>query len=184
MDSLLINSSQPAILLTHSQSGAFGWEIADARPALVKTVIALEPAGPPFMNAIVPPIGPARPFGVTEHPLTFRPPVTSASDIQPVVFNNIPNVTCLEQPAPARQLVTLSKIPIVVITSESSYHSLYDNCTVHFLRQAGVPVKHLQLPELGIRGNGHMMFMEKNGLEIAEKVVEKWIQEVISEWYV
>ncbi|KAL0063083.1 hypothetical protein AAF712_009990 [Marasmius tenuissimus] len=180
----LLDRIGPVVLLTHSQSGPFGWEIADARPALVKTVIALEPQGPPFMNVIFPPIGPARPFGVSDQPLTFHPPVNTTSDLQRVVFNNITNVTCLEQAAPAKQLINLAKIPIAVVTSESSYHALYDNCTVHFLQQAGVPVKHLQLPELGIRGNGHMMFMEKNGLEIAEKVVEKWIDEVIRKWYV
>ncbi|KAL0576505.1 hypothetical protein V5O48_005480 [Marasmius crinis-equi] len=173
----LLDRIGPVILLTHSQSGPFGWVIADARPSLVKTVIALEPMGPPFMNVIFPPIGPARPFGITESPLTFSPPVNSASDLQPAVFNSIPNITCFEQAEPAKQLVNLAKIPIAVVTSESSYHAMYDNCTVRFMQQAGVGVKHLNLPEFGIRGNGHMMFMEKNGLEIAEKVVERWIQE-------
>jgi pimeloyl-ACP methyl ester carboxylesterase len=38
-------ASGPAILLTHSQSGTFGWLVADARPALVKAIVALEPSG-------------------------------------------------------------------------------------------------------------------------------------------
>src|SRR5260370_8591889 len=37
----------PAILLTHSQSGAMGWPIADKRPNLVKAIVAVEPSGPP-----------------------------------------------------------------------------------------------------------------------------------------
>lgn len=36
---------------------------------------------------------------------------------------------------------------------------------------------HVYLAEVGIRGNGHMMFMEKNGLQIANQVVQKWITE-------
>src|SRR3989442_9614422 len=36
--------------LTHSQSGPHGWEVADAVPALVKAIIAVEPNGPPFYN--------------------------------------------------------------------------------------------------------------------------------------
>src|SRR5579862_8448393 len=44
----LLEKIGPAILLTHSQSGPFGWEIADSRPQLVKGVVAIEPNGPPF----------------------------------------------------------------------------------------------------------------------------------------
>jgi pimeloyl-ACP methyl ester carboxylesterase len=42
----LLDRIGPAIILTHSQSGPFGWLIADARPKLVKAVVAVEPAGP------------------------------------------------------------------------------------------------------------------------------------------
>jgi hypothetical protein len=42
---------------------------------------------------------------------------------------------------------------------------------VDYLRQAGVEVEHLKLGEEEIHGNGHMFFMEKNNLEIAERVV-------------
>ena len=38
----------PVILLTHSQGGAFGWLIADARPNLVKAIVTVEPAAPPI----------------------------------------------------------------------------------------------------------------------------------------
>ena len=40
----LLDKIGPAIVLTHSQSGAFGWLIADARPSLVKAIVAIEPA--------------------------------------------------------------------------------------------------------------------------------------------
>ncbi len=43
----LLDRIGPAILLTHSQSGAFGWPIADARPDLVKAIVAVEPSGAP-----------------------------------------------------------------------------------------------------------------------------------------
>jgi pimeloyl-ACP methyl ester carboxylesterase len=48
----LLDKIGPAIVLTHSQSGSFGWLIADARPRLVKAIVAIEPAGPPFENTI------------------------------------------------------------------------------------------------------------------------------------
>src|ERR1700724_2098300 len=43
----LLDKIGPAILLTHSQAGAFGWPVADARPDLVKAILAIEPNGPP-----------------------------------------------------------------------------------------------------------------------------------------
>ncbi len=48
----LLDKIGPAIVMTHSQSGAIGWPIADARPKLVKGIIAAEPSGPPFANAV------------------------------------------------------------------------------------------------------------------------------------
>lgn len=62
-----------------------------------------------------------------------------------------------------------------MVTSESSYHSIYDGCTVEYLAKAGVNVEHIRLEEVGIHGNGHMMFLEKNGVQIAENVIDKWI---------
>jgi hypothetical protein len=50
----------------------------------------------------------------------------------------------------------------------------YLESTVAFLRQAGVEVKFLELESVGIRGNGHFMFMELNNLVVAERV-EEWV---------
>ena len=46
----LLDKIGPAILLTHSQAGAFGWPVADARPDLVKAILGVEPNGPPFYD--------------------------------------------------------------------------------------------------------------------------------------
>lgn len=46
----LLDRIGPAIILTHSQSGPFGWLIGDARPKLVKAIVAAEPSGPPFYD--------------------------------------------------------------------------------------------------------------------------------------
>ena len=43
----LLDKIGPSILLTHSQSGAFNWPVADARPNLLKALVAVEPSGPP-----------------------------------------------------------------------------------------------------------------------------------------
>ena len=49
----LLDKIGPAIVLTHSQSGAYGWLIADARPKLVKALVSIEPNGPPVYEIVV-----------------------------------------------------------------------------------------------------------------------------------
>jgi hypothetical protein len=64
-------------------------------------------------------------------------------------------------------------MPILIETWEGSYHAMYDHCTVKLLQQAGLDVEHLELGKVGIHGNSHMQFMEKNGDEIAAKLYER-----------
>src|SRR6266849_1333380 len=40
----------PVIILSHSQGGAVGWLMADARPNQVKGIVTVEPAAPPIKN--------------------------------------------------------------------------------------------------------------------------------------
>jgi hypothetical protein len=81
----------------------------------------------------------------------------------------------MQKKRPARQLVNLQGIPSVVIAGEASYHQLYDHCTVKYLNQAGMTVEWMPLQARGIRGNGHMVMIEKNNLEIA-KVIDDWVK--------
>ncbi len=78
------------------------------------------------------------------------------------------------QKEPARRLVNLLKIPVLLETGEASAHAAYDEFTVRYLQQAGVNVEHLKLADEGIHGNGHLQFFEKNNLEIVE-LLESWI---------
>lgn len=162
-------------MVTHSQSGYLGWILGDARPNLVKAIVALEPTGPPFQNAIFM-RNSARVFGLTDIPLTFSPSVSSASDLRPTAVLEGENCTSLQQPFPPRRLVHLAQIPVLLVTSEAGYHAVYDDFSVQFLQDAGVNVTHIRLESVGIRGNGHMFFMELNSDQIAAEVVEPWIR--------
>jgi hypothetical protein len=82
--------------------------------------------------------------------------------------------TCWKQADPARQLPNLQKMPILVLTAEASYHAPYDHCTVKYLQQAGVKPAFIRLADLGIKGNSHVMMMEKNNKEIAA-VIAQWL---------
>jgi pimeloyl-ACP methyl ester carboxylesterase len=185
----LLEKIGPAILLTHSQSGATGWPVADARPEQVKAIVAVEPSGPPFYN--VDNVGAPewfrddadlqRPWGIAAGPLTYSPPAAASSELAIVRQDQSddPNVSrCWMQRSPARRLPNLHKVPVLVVTSESSYHRAYDHCTVKYLQQASVPVTWIKLEDVGIHGNGHMMMLEKNNAEIAA-VMSRWLEKTL-----
>jgi pimeloyl-ACP methyl ester carboxylesterase len=172
----LLDRIGPAIVLTHSQSGPFGWLIADARPRLVKAIVAVEPSGPPFEGTINS-SGRQRIWGPTDIAITYDPPVKDAGELAvereakadgPALF------VCWMQKAPARQLVHLKDIPVMVMAAEASYHQVYDHCTAKYLVQAGVPAEFIRLQDRGIHGNGHMVMLERNNLDIAA-VIDGWI---------
>ena len=171
----LLDRIGPAILLTHSQAGAFGWLIADARPKLVKGIVAVEPFGPPFHDAVLGD-GTARPWGLADIKLTYEPLVESPDEID-IVQQKQPDApdlyACWLQTDPARRLPNLAHIPIMVVTSEASYHAVYDHCTVRYLRQVGAHVDFVRLEDVGIHGNGHMMMLETNNMAIA-RVIARW----------
>ena len=73
-----------------------------------------------------------------------------------------------------RRLVNLADVPVLMLTAEASYHAVYDHCTAGYLSRAGVNVEFVRLADRGIRGNGHMMMLEKNSLEIAA-LVDGWL---------
>lgn len=172
----LLDKIGPAVVLTHSQAGPFGWLLADARPKLVKGIVAVEPQGPPFQNAVTGEDR-ARPWGITDIPIAYDPPARTPGEIKAVreAAADGPGLTpCWKQAGPPRQLANLRGIPVVIVTGEASYHAVYDHCTSKYLTQAGVTNTHLRLADAGIHGNGHMMMLEKNSTEIAA-AIDKWI---------
>ena len=71
-------------------------------------------------------------------------------------------------------------MPVLVLSSEASYHAPYDHCTVKYLQQTGVKPTHIRLADLGIRGNSHVMMLEKNNKEIAA-VIAGWLDKTFKE---
>ena len=162
--------------MTHSQSGPIGWLIADARPHLVKAIVAIEPSGPPFEATVIG-TGQARAWGPTDIPITYDPPVKDASEIaieREAKADGPDLFVCWMQKAPARQLVNLKNIPVMVMAAEASFHAVYGHCTAKYLTQAGTKTDFVRLQDKGIRGNGHVVMIEKNNLDIAH-VVDEWV---------
>ncbi|KAH8602036.1 Alpha/Beta hydrolase protein [Bisporella sp. PMI_857] len=177
---LLDRIGKKVILIGHSRGGVLPWLLADSRPDLVESIVALEPAGPPFREPNSSGHVPARKWGVSDVPLTYLPPVTNPDvDIVKKVLPTQPgsDEECVVQAdnPPPRQLAKLKNLKVVIVTAEASWHPAYDWCTVTFLQQAGVNASLVLLNKLGIKGNGHMFFLENNSDEIAE-VVREWIE--------
>ena len=168
----LLDLIGPAVLVTHSAGGPFGWVVADARPELVKAIVAVEPIGPPFMDRP----GGGLDWGITAIPLCFDPPAASSGEMEreerPAPRPKLK--ACLVQKAPARQLPNLAGIPIVVVTAEASWMAQDNHGMVDFLVQAGCRAEHLRLESIGIHGNGHAMMLEKNSDDVAG-ALHDWI---------
>lgn len=162
----LLERIGPAILLTHSSGGPFGWVVGDARPDLVAAIVCVEGLGPTL----------------TEIPLTYDPPISSLAELSLVDLPDAPAFPPGRMPAPplvvqaepARQLVNLKRIPIAVVTSEDPRFNALDFATVAYLRQGGCTVDDLRLAELGIHGNGHFMPLETNNREVLQVVLD-WL---------
>jgi pimeloyl-ACP methyl ester carboxylesterase len=82
------------------------------------------------------------------------------------------------------QLVTLAKIPTLVVfgdhladvTQPFSWMGAFESCSsfVAQLKKTGGDAEMMHLPELGIRGNSHMLMQDKNSNQIADLLIA-WI---------
>ena len=178
---LLDTINTPVILLTHSQGGAFGWLIADARPHLVKAIVTVEPAAPPIKGVdtakLVYSDGGGLSWGVANSAITYEPAASTPSDLQTMLETTPPQpgkVACYVQREPARTLKNLSSIPVLFLNGEGGYHRVYDHCLAKWLTQAGVKTEYVEMEKAGLTGNGHMMMLEKNSADIA-KYIGGWL---------
>jgi len=121
-------------------------------------------------------------FGLGDHPLAYVPAIVASSPPEFVRQQkaDAPDLArCWRQKEPAKKLVAVGDRPVLYVASEASFYAPYNHCTVDYLEQAGVHVDFVKLEEMGIRGNGHLMMLEKNSEDIA-KVVGNWLDKVIA----
>ncbi len=145
----LLEKIGPAILLTHSQAGVFGWAVSDQRPDLVKAHVAVEPNGPTFFDIRFKGgadwyerVGEARarPYGITRVPLHFEPPVSSPADLTVVQDDRAAapdKIRCWLQAEPARTLPNLARVPAVPSPSKLVPRHHEQDCTACVLRARG-----------------------------------------------
>jgi pimeloyl-ACP methyl ester carboxylesterase len=138
----LLDRIGPSVLLTHSFGGGFGWLALSERPSLVKALVAVEPAGPPYVNH--PALG-SFTYGLTPVPVGFGPGA--------------------DQPK-------LGGVPVAVVSAECSGFEPACRATAEYLRSCGAVVDEIRLGDLGIHGNGHAMMLEKNNAEVAAVITD------------
>jgi pimeloyl-ACP methyl ester carboxylesterase len=178
---LLDKIGSPVILITHSQGGEFGWQVADARPKLVKAIITAEPGGPQIKNVDTAKIAYTGPssytWGITSLPLHYDPPMSDPAELQPVLEEKADDpdvVPCYLQKEPAHKLVNMRDIPVLDVSTQASYHRVFDSCIPKWLNQAGVKTQYVKLEDVGITGNEHELMLDKNSDEIA-KFFTQWL---------
>lgn len=154
----LLDKIGKAIVVTHSASGPSGWLIADRRPGLVAAVVAVEPMGPVFGHT--PGIGTLE-WGLTAAPITFDPPLDTPDQVR-------------EADPSSLKIPGLQEVPVALLTGETSTFASFASSIVPFLQNAGAQVDHLDLPALGIHGNGHGLIYERNS-DAAFEVVVQWL---------
>src|SRR5437867_438774 len=166
---MLLDKIGPAIIMTHSAGGPFGWLVAEARPNLVKGIIVIEGGGTPFNGQ--------NRWGLSTIPVTYDPPVSDPSEIKTqTVTPAEPGVQPYKlQEEPARKLKNLEGIPMVIVTAEASFASPGNPGAVAFLKQAGCKAEELRLTVHNIHGNGHMMMREQNNREVLQPILD-WIK--------
>src|SRR5262245_18212767 len=169
----LLDRIGPAVIVTHSAGGPFGLLVAEARPNLVRATVMIEGGGQPF--------GGGNRWGMSSIPVTYDPPVSDPSEIK-VRRVDSPEMgvnAYYLQEEPARKLPNLKNTKVVMVTAEASLASPGNPGGVALLKQAGVEAEELRLVNLGIKGNGHMMMVERNNREVL-KAITDWMDKSVT----
>ncbi|CAD6445112.1 95f3bf77-9847-4956-b62c-04ac4d009df1 [Sclerotinia trifoliorum] len=177
----------PSFLVSHSIGAIHPIVISDECPDLVLGNVNLEPGNIPFESYTgnqTSSVGrtAARPFGLTVANLNYDPPISSSTElITETVGEDTPEKrSCIQQSSTAQNhiihtLPNIAKVPYVAFTGEASPHITYEHCVINYLNQVGVKADWIKMADVGVHGNAHFGFLEKNNVEYFE-VVENWIK--------
>ncbi|RZK40020.1 MAG: hypothetical protein EOO90_16580 [Pedobacter sp.] len=160
----LLEETGPSILITHSNSGQYGWATGMEAPEKLKAIVAYEP------GRVV--------FPYTEIPENIP---TSVEFV---------NEALAPQLVPMDEFKKLTKMPILIIYGDNISTELTDVFNSEVWRVAskrakqfvdainrhGGDAKLIILPELGIYGNTHAPFADLNNVQMAD-LLENFLKE-------
>jgi hypothetical protein len=116
-------------------------------------------------------------------PMKYDPPFSAPSDIRVhLVPSERPGdeVGCYLQDEPVHKLVGYQNMPILSISAEGTYHRVFDTCIPKWLNQAGAKDDFVRLEDVGIKGNMHEMFLDRNSNEVI-KYIDGWVAKKVVE---
>jgi pimeloyl-ACP methyl ester carboxylesterase len=149
----LLDKIGPAVVVTHSQSGLFGW-LAGARSPHVKGIVSYEP-GFVFKQGEVPPAIPlfkgTQPSGTAVTPAEFAK--LTQIPLQVVYGDNIPKQPIPDLVADGRRAQVVTSVMFV-----------------DALNKQGGQASVLHLPDVGLFGNSHFMFSDLNNVQVADQL--------------
>jgi pimeloyl-ACP methyl ester carboxylesterase len=182
----LLEKIGPAVLLTHSMSGAIGWKLAEQAADLIVALVAIAPSPPgniqPWWS------WPAYP---ENQPIRFTPDEVrhfTASPLFPSeafdyyyqslvpesarLYNERLNVRGLQLRIDRADIVRA--VPILVVSAEvdPNHPDGADSRTADF-----VGGEHVVLAEHGLAGHGHLMMLERGNLEVAALILD-WLEQL------
>lgn len=174
----LLSLIGPSYLIQHSYGGHWGILLSNDCGQNVAGSINLESSTIPFFWYGTGLGGtPQRPWGLTETKIDYVPAISSPSELQTVSVGNetLAHRNCYLQKEPARKLPKIAKVPYLLLTTEASVHITFAHCINDYMTQIGAKPDWVKLTDIGIKGNAHFMYLEKNSDQIAD-VVHKWVQ--------
>jgi pimeloyl-ACP methyl ester carboxylesterase len=160
----LFRLTGPGILITHSNSGQYGWATGMAAPELIKAIVCYESGAFAFPSD--------------------KPPADIPAKADLVADLISPQLV------PPEEFKKLTKMPIIIfygdnISSEPStifnvdlwrVASLRARQFVEEINRQGGDATLIMLPEIGIKGNTHIAMADFNNIEIAD-LLEKFLRE-------
>jgi len=178
---LLDQIAAPVILITHSQGGGIGFNVADQRPKFIAAMVSIEPGGPQMGTVDTAKVAYTRmnadSWGLTNMPMKFDPPFQTPKDIKVHLEPSErpgDEVGCYLQDEPVHRLTSFQNMRILSISAEGTYHRVFDACIPKWLNQAGAKDDFVRLEDVGIHGNMHEMFLDRNSDEVI-KFIDGWI---------
>ena len=149
----LLDKIGPAILVTHSQSGLFGW-MAGARSSNVKGIVSYEP-GFAFRQGEVPPPVPL-----------FKGAMTAGTALTPAEFARLAQI-----PIQVVYGDNIPRTPIPDLVADGRRAQVVaSRLFVDALNRQGGNASILHLPDAGLYGNSHFMFSDLNNVAVADQL--------------
>lgn len=158
----LLERTGPAILVTHSNSGQYGWFAGMLAPDTIRAIVAFEPG-----QLVFPDDEPIPDVPVKD---TFIAKLMQGIQV------------------PTKEFERLTRMPILLIYGDNISETISDilhvevwriskaraHAFVDAINRRGGDATLLVLPEMGIGGNTHAPFADTNNLEVA-RIMEDWL---------